>query len=94
MFANISILDLEKCKNYKEKFLDEKMICAGVNEVTTISNQILRFTVFLNSKISIKIIQMIWRHKVLDFKTNLITNFSVIVKFKMFKEDPEGRVWS
>jgi hypothetical protein len=33
MFANISILDSEKCKNYKENFLNEKMICAGVNEV-------------------------------------------------------------
>jgi hypothetical protein len=35
MFANIWILDSEKCKNYKENFLNEKMICAGVNEVMT-----------------------------------------------------------
>ena len=32
MFANIWF-DSEKCKNYKENFLNEKMICAGVNEV-------------------------------------------------------------
>ncbi len=34
MFANIWF-DSEKCKNYKENFLNEKMICAGVNEVMT-----------------------------------------------------------